>query len=259
MTDSTQRERALNEIQENIARYGHHIYVVTGEQEPRFAYTIGVSASLGFELILGGAIFYMLDDVVRIINDIVAKLKSQECSKTSKFEIAELGSFSLREAHPSWVRTLALGALDFYQVSDITACQIVPDAAHWTIDVPNLTEPWSAITAPVWKWLHEPWTYPVPSKSTAATNLGALRGERITEAMRWEEDYWELFAGAGPDISKDDMRVVPLGTLVATDTSLERVLSLPIGEGFWRDGVSGWHPWQKRGRVADESAAQGNG
>jgi hypothetical protein len=90
---------------------------------------------------------------------------------------------------------------------------------------------------------HEPWSYPVPSKSVAGTNLAALRGERITEAMRWEEDEWELYAGAGPDVAKEAMRVVPLGTLLAADMSLEAVVSLRIGEGLWRDADSAWHSW----------------
>jgi hypothetical protein len=97
-----------------------------------------------------------------------------------------------------------LGAFDYYQKRDIPALQIVPDQAHWTVDVPDMSMPCSATTEPVWQWLHEPWTYPVPKHSTAATNLAALRGERITEVMRWEEDEWEIFAGEGPDVREDE-------------------------------------------------------
>ena len=93
-----------------------------------------------------------------------------------------------RKVHMSWATTLLLGALDFYQVREIPALQIVPDEAHWTSDVPVMTAPWSAITAPVWRGLHEPWAYPVPANSVAVTNPGALRGERVAEAVRWEED-----------------------------------------------------------------------
>jgi hypothetical protein len=243
MATDLEKLRAFAQIEQNIAQHGHHIYMVSGGEEPRFAYTIGLSKQLGFELILAGACFYMADEVVRILNDIAAKLKLQSGSQTSTFEMGELGSFSIRPANPSWTTALMLGALDFYKVSEIPAYQIIPDAAHWTIDVPDLSEPWSAITAPVWQWLKEPWSYPVPSRSVAGTNLDALRGERITEAMRWEEGEWELYAGAGPDVPKDAMRVVPLGTLVAADRSLEPVLNLRIGEGLWRDADSTWHPW----------------
>ncbi|MGB6387419.1 MAG: hypothetical protein WBE45_20310 [Terriglobales bacterium] len=58
MADHTQQTLALNRIRENIARSGHHIYVVSGGATPRFVYTI-VSESIGVELILAGAILYM--------------------------------------------------------------------------------------------------------------------------------------------------------------------------------------------------------
>jgi hypothetical protein len=63
--------------------------------------------------------------------------------------------------------------------------------------------------------------------------------------VRWDEENWELFAGAGPDVSKDELRVVPLGTLVAADPSLVAVINLEVGAGLWRDDISGWHPWAK--------------
>jgi len=148
----------------------------------------------------------------------------------------------------SWATEFMLAAFDYYQKRDIPALQIVPDKAHWTIDVPDMSVPWNANTEPAWRWLHEPWTYPVPKNATATTNLAALRGDRITEATRWEEDEWEIFAGAGPDVSQDEMRVVPLGNLVAADESLVPVVNLPVGEGLWRDPEpnSEWHPWRKR-------------
>jgi hypothetical protein len=246
MVDDAQRNAALDSIRQNIADHGHHIYVVSGGADPRYAYTIGVSESIGAELILAGAIFYMKDEVVEIISDIAAQLKAEHDQKL--FEVVGLGSFTLRKADTSWVTALMLGALDFYQVREIPAFQIVPDEAHWTIDVPNMSAAWSAATAPIWQWLHEPWTYPVPEESMTATNLSALRGERITEAARWEEDEWELFAGAGPDIPKEETRVVALGTLLAVDNSLIPVANLPIGEGLWRDPHPGseWHAWRKR-------------
>jgi len=241
MATDAQRKLALDRIKENIAQSGHHIYVVSGDATPRFAYTIGVSESIGVELILAGAVFYMKDDVVRIINDIAAQLKVQ--GDREVFGVDGQGSFTLRKSHASWATEFLLGALDYYQVKEIPALQIVPDQDHWTIDVPNMSVPWSARQEPVWKWLREPWTYPVHQDSTAVTDLAALRGDRITEGYRWEEDEWELFAGAGPDVAKDKMRVVALGTLLAADPSLEAVVSLAIGTGLWRDETSEWHPW----------------
>ncbi|MFZ0955593.1 MAG: DUF4262 domain-containing protein [Candidatus Sulfotelmatobacter sp.] len=246
MATEAQRKLALDRIKENIARSGHYIYVVSGEATPRFAYTIGVSELIGVELILAGAVFYMKDQVITIINDISNQLKAQRDRQV--LEVSGHGSFTLRKAHASWATEFMLGALDYYRVKEIPALQIVPDEAHWTSDVPDLTAPWSAITEPAWRWLHEPWTYPVSKEATATTNLAALRGNRITEAARWEDDDWEMFAGAGPDVPKDEMRVVPLGTLLAADEALVPVISLRIGSGLWRDATSVWHPWETRGQ-----------
>ncbi|HEV2960515.1 MAG TPA: hypothetical protein VG649_01720, partial [Candidatus Angelobacter sp.] len=68
------------------------------------------------------------------------------------------------------------------------------------------------------------------------------------EVMRWEEDDWEIFAGDGPDVPKHELRVAPLGTLVAADESLVPVVHLAIGEGLWRDADPGseWHAWRKQ-------------
>lgn len=244
MVSEEQRKRALDDIRENISRYGHHTYMVLGEATPRFAYTIGVSESVGVELLLAGAVFYMRDEVAKIIRDAVAHLRANRDG--GPVEITGLGTFSLRKVDSSWARELTLGVFDYYQKKDIPALQIVPDQHHWTIDVPDMSAPWSATREPVWKWLHEPWTYPVNQASEAVTDLAALRGDRITEACRWQEDEWELFAGAGPDVAKEEMRLVALGTLLAVDPSLEPVVNLTIGTGLWRDATSDWHPWVKK-------------
>jgi len=244
MAEDTKRSGVLNLIRANIERYGHHIYVVSGGTTPRFAYTIGASESIGTELILAGAILYMKDDLVNIINELVSQMKELPGRKIS--EVAGLGSFTFRDVDSSWAGELMLGAADYYQRRHVPALQIVPDKTHWTIDVPDLSVPWSATKEPVWQWLREPWIYPVPENSTATTNLAALRRGRVTEAARWEESEWEIFAGAGPDIPKDEIRVVSIGTLVAADASLLPVLALPVGGGLWRDADSDWHPWKAK-------------
>jgi uncharacterized protein DUF4262 len=249
MTKEAQRKEALDRIRKNIAQSQRHIYVVAGGQTPRFAYTIGVNESVGVELILAGAIFYMKDEAVKILNEIAAQLGSHR--NRESFEIVGMGSFTLRKVHSSWASEIMLGAFDYYEKLDIPALQIVPNKDHWTIDVPDMSVPWNASTEPIWRWLKEPWTFSVPKDSTAATNLAALRGDRITEAMRWEEDEWEMFAGPGPDVTEKEMRVVALGTLVAADESLVPVMNLAIEEGLWRDPDphSEWHPWGKRQQV----------
>jgi hypothetical protein len=109
--------------------------------------------------------------------------------------------------------------------------------------VPDLSHPWTAAEGHGWRWLFDEWPYPVPKNSMALTDLDALRGKRITELMRWEEDEWEIFSGAGPDFPESERRVVPLGVLLAADSSLLPVVHLPVGKGLWRDMGAEWQPW----------------
>ncbi len=234
------KERALDTIRENIARSGYHLYVVSGAQQPRFAYTIGLSHRFGREFILAGAVLYMYAEVARIIESIAAQLDGESALQGSIQQVSSYGSFALRAVHPSWASELMLGAFDFYKKPDVAAVQIVPDKDHWKVDVPDMSIGWSPDTSAAWRWLKEPWTYPVPASSHATTDLDALRGSSVTEACRWEVDYWELFAGAGPDIVDTQKRVVPLGTLLAADPSLIRVLEIPVGEGVWRNEATDW-------------------
>jgi uncharacterized protein DUF4262 len=237
------RLRALDEIREHIAEQGSHTYIVTGGGYPHFAYTIGLTESHGAEVILAGSYFYRLDDIPDVIKSVIRGLTSPLDWETRRIDAESLGTFSLRKVHTSWATALMLGAFDYYRGKPIEAYQIVPDEAHWTIDVPNLAQPWSPSQAPGWRWLKEEWTYPVPKNSAALTDLNALRGGRITEVMRWEEDQWEIFAGVGPDIPESERRVVPLGVLLATDASLLPALDLRIGTGLWRDDTAEWHDW----------------
>ncbi len=243
MTHDHDREAALNEIRQNIAEYGFHVYAVTGSGQPHYGYTIGLSESLGAELILAGAYFYELDEVGTVVRSIAGRLRSPVAWEALQIEASPWGAFSLRKVDRSWAETLMLGVFDYYKVNTINAYQILPDEAHWTIEIPDLARPWSPESAPAWRWSYEPWPYPIPRKSIALTNLDALRGRRITEVMRWEEDEWEIFACAGPDTTEAERRVVPLGILLTADPSLLPAVDLPIGTGFWRDADSEWHPW----------------
>jgi uncharacterized protein DUF4262 len=251
MAHEHNREAVLNEIRQNIADYGFHIYAVTGSGKPHYGYTIGLRESLGAELILAGAYFYELDDVGKVIRSIVGKL-GPPIGEAERIEASPWGGFSLRKVDMSWAKTLMLGVFDYYQVKTIDAYQILPDDAHWTIDIPDLSQPCTPRLAPGWRWSYEPWTYPIPRKSVALTNLDALRGKRITEVMRWEEDQWEIFAGSGEDTTEAERRVVPLGILLAADSSLLPAVNLQVGAGLWRDEESEWHPWAQSTGTAPE-------
>src|SRR5947209_14459606 len=100
MVNEAKRKAALDRIRKNIARSGHHVYLVLGGATPRFAYTIGVSESIGAELILAGTYFYLNEEVTPIINDIAEQLKAQHDREV--FEVAGRGTFTLRKVHSSW-------------------------------------------------------------------------------------------------------------------------------------------------------------
>jgi hypothetical protein len=139
--------------------------------------------SLGAELILAGAYFYELKEVVNVIRSIAEKLRPPIAGEPRPIEASPWGVFSLRKVDVSWAKTLMLGVFDYYKVKTIDAYQIIPDEAHWTIEIPDLSQPWSPESAPAWRWSFEPWTYPIPRDSVALTNLDALRGGQITEVI----------------------------------------------------------------------------
>lgn len=231
-------------LEQRIAHYGHHVTVVQGPPLPRFAYTIGLLERIGLELLLGGAIAYDVSEVGRILNEI-ARLLREGHPLGAAIEAGPLGRFKLRKMRSEWVEALMLGAVDFHRERTVIGYQVVPDPERWTIDVPLLDEDRGFAANQAWRWALVEWSYAVPRTSVATTNLGALRGERVTEVARWEPDGWEMFAGAGPDVKPEDARVVPLGVLLERDESLKAALTLPVGGAIWRDQGGG--PWQAWG------------
>jgi hypothetical protein len=231
-------------VQSNIDRYGYHITIVGGAIEPRFAYSIGLSTQFNFELVFPGGIYYLKEQVLQIFDEIIDNLKAGSWILDQRITIDTLGEFSLSPVHLSWSKMMLLGVFDFYKKADMQAYQIVPDAIHFTYDIPDMSREWSVSTEPVWQWLNRKWPYKVPESSTVTTNLDALQGEPITELMRWEEGEWEMFAGSGPDVQKSDMRVVSLGTILGIDNTLLPAVDLEIGKGLWRtDRDSKWENW----------------
>jgi len=235
---------SLELIKKNISEFGHHIYLVKGALIPRFAYSIGLSPKLGFELILAGTTFYDNNEVKIIINKIAKILVEKNNWIDINISLGSLGTFSLREVDPSWSNELMLGAIDLYDNNQFVTLQIVPDKKYWTVDIPNLTQVYSTKMEPVWQWLKLPWKESVSSKAQVVTNLKALQGANVTEAMRWEENEFELFSGAGPDVRPEDARVIPISTLLGSDPSLRNVMKLTVGKGIWRDPVElEWKQW----------------
>jgi hypothetical protein len=239
------KDQLLGLVRSNIERYGFHITIVTGGVEPRYAYTIGLSEKFNFELIFAGGIYYLQDDLFRIFNK-VAEVVTPRDSRESpqKITIDTLGDFTLSDVDSSWSKLMMLGMFDYYNTTDATAFQIIPDSIHYTLDIPHMKKKLDASSDPVWQWLVKAWHYDVPENSTVVTNIDALQGKPITEIMRWEQDEWEMFAGAGPDVEEKDIRVASIGTIIGIDKSLFPALNLDIGKGLWRNSHdSDWVSW----------------
>ncbi len=238
------KSEMYSRIQSNIEKYGHHVYLVTGGPSPRFAYTIGLSELGQPELVLAGSLFYSNSDVPSIINTIA---RSTDRLRIGIIGVEALGTFELCKVYESWLNVMLLGVIDYYKGKDVSALQIVPNDAHLTGDVPDMSKPRASESEPVWRWLTGPWNYSVSKGATAVTNLGVLRGQRVTEVVRWEEDEWEMFAGAGSDVKPEEIRKVPLATMLALDESLVVTTELKIKAGLWREADElGWHVWEKQ-------------
>jgi hypothetical protein len=143
----------LDRIRSNIESTGHHVTLVQGGPLPRFAYTIGLSDTAGHEVVLAGGIGLLLDAVKRALNRAVAAARNQSLTADSGLAVEDVGSFRIRPVHESWATQLLLGAIDFYGRDDVRAVQLIPEGDAWTIDVPDLSVPWSAAREPIWRWL----------------------------------------------------------------------------------------------------------
>lgn len=239
------REKFLKLIQSNIETYGYHITIVSMSELPRFAYSIGLKDILGFELILAGGVYYIHEDISIIFDQIVSKVRLNKAIIDSEISVDQLGAFTLIEAKASWSKKLMLGVYDYFDIEEFKALQLIPDQSHYTNDIPLMKKDYDENNQTVWKWLTKEWIYPVPKDSKVTTNLDALKGEAITEVMRWEEGAWEMFVGPGPDVVDEEVRVVSLGTILGIDESLLPSINLKIEEGIWRDDRnSEWVEWK---------------
>ena len=241
-TKNKQEFEAL--IQSNIDLYGYHVTIVSSAIEPRYAYTIGLTRLLSFELVFAGGIYYLKEDILQIFSKVVKEIRKSEGRRIGKITVGSLGAFTLMHVDPSWSKLMMLGAFDYYKTSDIRAFQIIPDAKHYTFDIPNLSRKFDVSSEPVWQWLIRKWDYEIPENSSVVTNIQALSGKAVTEVMRCDLNEWEMFAGAGPDVQKEDMRVVSLGTMLGIDRELLPAINLEVGKGLWRvSGDSDWNNW----------------
>src|SRR5581483_3609393 len=106
--DVDAKQRALEQIRENIEQHGYHVYVVSGMQQPRYAYTIGLSPNLGYELVFAGGILFMYNEVAQILKAVVGELKANSAVAGGSCGVDSLGRFSFCRCDPSWTALLML-------------------------------------------------------------------------------------------------------------------------------------------------------
>jgi len=234
------KQEFLELITSNINNYGYHITIVNSPAVPRYAYTIGLSTKFNFELVFAGGIYYSKEDIFKIFDSATKNLnRDDKC-----FSVDSLGEFSCNTVEDSWNRLMMLGVFDFYRITTINTLQILPAKENYTLDIPIMSNKFEISKEPIWQWLVRKWDYSVPENSTVVTNIDAMKGMTITELARYEDNEWEMFAGSGPDIEKEDIRVVSLGSILGIDPSLLPCITLPLGKGLWRESKqSEWNSW----------------
>ncbi|SHN34370.1 DUF4262 domain-containing protein [Chitinophaga sp. CF418] len=239
-----EKKQFLESIKSHIDNSGFHITLVSAATTPRWAYTIGLKEKYNMELVFAGGIFYMARDVNSILHQVVGEIVKRDGNYFESIDLEDLGVFSIRHVDHSWARRLMLGVYDYYKIEKVNAFQIVPDEDHFTLDVPDMTKSFDTTMEPVWQWFEKDWDLDIPEKSTVTTNIEVLMGTPITEIVRWEDDYWEMFSEVGPDGPNEWKRVVSIGTIIAIDPSVTPALNLPLEKGFLRDSKDDdWRDW----------------
>lgn len=229
----------LEIIKKNINNYDYHLTLVNGGQNPDYSYSIGLTEKFGFELVIAGG-FISIEDNESLFQHVFQQLQSG-LTVYSKFTLSG-NIFYLDKVDVSWCKKLMLGVYDYYNVDEISAYQIVPE--NRTLDIPLMSQPIIA-NDPIWKWLDMDWNMKVPKKSYVITDIDSLKGKTIVELMRWEDHVWEMFSGPGPDFKEEEIRIVPLGTILGIDDTLQRTVNLEIGKGLWRENKdSDWNDWE---------------
>lgn len=240
---SLRRARALRLIRKNIAVYGYHLYVIFGEQTPRYAYTIGLTERELPELVLPGCLALEMDALHASMEAIVESYIS--VTTPPAFVETHLGHFALTTIDSSWSDALLSGLIDYYgRETSNRSLQLRPTTPHMlTIDVPDMTAPLTQ--SAVWTVDDRTWRYSVPRDSCALVDLSVARGLPVTQCTRSDTGVWQMWAEDSFNLTTAHVRVIPLGTLLTYDPNLEFVTELQVGEcvsrrnpeGEWREAL----------------------
>lgn len=230
-------------IESNIDSHGYQLTIVSGSSVPRYAYTVGLFESIGFELVMAGGYFFSISDLEVIFEKLITHIQSDSEARSNPIAVDDLGIFSFRKVHSSWVGKFLYGIVEFYGAEDVSVVQILPDQLHHTLEIPQM-ELNCSVARNIWEYEQDQ-----PRNSNAlnpmvATTIQVLQGEPILEVTRWEPDYLEMWQCPPDDLIRDDIRIIPFLILVKIDPTIEDALRIEVGKGLWRDRREGvWHNW----------------
>ena len=58
------------------------------------------------------------------------------------------------------------------------------------------------------------------------------------------ENQWECFSGDPDNITREDIRIIPLGVAIGLDSSLKNIFEMEIEDGFLRNDKDCWIRWE---------------
>lgn len=223
-------------VRRNVSRFGFHVnFVGGGGQVPSFAYTIGLRDKLDFELLVAGCSLLGATGAFEKLSYAASLALNDEFDSR----------VSVSEVRQQWVDLLLLGAIEYCPSVPLRAYQLIAPLVSKTIDQPDTSSVTDLEREP-WKWLTSDWTFPVPRTSRVVTDTDLLMGRPALEAVRWEDEVWEVFSRPGPEIEKSDVRIVPL-SVILSDQSNVSLMYLDIGGALWRaSGDTDWVKWIRR-------------
>ncbi|MFC3157162.1 DUF4262 domain-containing protein [Chryseobacterium arachidis] len=133
------RNQYIENIKKVISTSGYYLTSVIPCPQPGFVYTIGLINSLKFELVFCGTANYDLPELQEIV-DKVQEMLSQGLTIDQNFNIENFGNFTLRQTDASWNEKILLGVFDIFDLTEITAYQIVPEEKNKLLDIPDMTQ-----------------------------------------------------------------------------------------------------------------------
>ena len=232
-----------NKIKKNIQEYGFHITQVRGGPLPDYFYSIGLSATLGFEFAAAGASYYTGSEIAEIFHRLRSLLIQQQLQVNHEYDLKLDGVFTLRNIHDSWTHEVGRGAIRWYPNQKVRLLQVVPDPVHVTIDNPDLNSTFDVNREKPWKWLKLDWTGQIDRRARANVDFGILRGRPAKEIIRWHHDSFTVVSGSFDATLDSDCRSVPLATLWALDSTIDRAaFELDDDSGAFRRSYN--EPWE---------------